>query len=74
MEGSTMLVLSRRRNGKIFIGDNIEVVVVEVRHNGVVRLGIDAPADVHILRDDCENKEPRDHGHATPQPTITPGP
>lgn len=53
-----MLVLSRRQNQRIRIGDDIEVVVVETRAKNV-RLGIIAPLDVEIVRDDAKNKEPR---------------
>jgi carbon storage regulator len=44
-----MLVLSRKPGEKIVIGDGITVTVVEVDGNRV-RLGIEAPADVRILR------------------------
>ena len=44
-----MLVLSRKTNERIQIGDNITVTVVRVKGQ-VVRIGIDAPKDVRILR------------------------
>lgn len=44
-----MLVLTRKPGEKIVIGDNITVTVVEVNGNRV-RLALDAPDDVHILR------------------------
>lgn len=44
-----MLVLSRKRNEVIRIGDNIEIVVVDIRHDKV-RLGIDAPQDIPVHR------------------------
>ncbi|MFO0959401.1 MAG: carbon storage regulator CsrA [Isosphaeraceae bacterium] len=44
-----MLVLSRRANEKILIGDEIVVSVVRVEGNQV-RLGISAPRDVRVLR------------------------
>lgn len=56
-----MLVLSRERNEKVYIGDNIEVMVVEIQ-GGKVRLGITAPLDIPIVRDDAK-KGPR-HGPA----------
>lgn len=44
-----MLVLTRKTNQSIVIGDDIEVTVVEVR--GVqVRLGINAPKEIPIYR------------------------
>lgn len=45
-----MLVLSRKRDEKIHIGNDITITVVDVRSNGAVRLGIDAPGDVEVHR------------------------
>jgi len=44
-----MLVLSRKRDETIVIGDEIRIVVVEVRGDKV-RLGIDAPRDISVHR------------------------
>ncbi len=44
-----MLVLSRRVGEELWIDDNIRVVVLETRR-GQVRLGIQAPRDVPVLR------------------------
>ncbi len=44
-----MLVLTRKIGEKLVIGDNITVTVVQVNGNKV-RLSIDAPSDVRILR------------------------
>jgi carbon storage regulator len=44
-----MLVLSRHRDEKIVIGDNIVVTVVDIRGDKV-RLGIDAPSEVPVHR------------------------
>ncbi|WP_428738087.1 carbon storage regulator CsrA [Sulfurimonas sp.] len=46
-----MLVLARKVDEAIVIGDNIVVKVIAVE-NGVVKLGIDAPKEVSILRDE----------------------
>ena len=51
-----MLVLSRHVGEKIIIGDNIIVTVVEVRGN-CVRIGIEAPKDIPILREELLPKE-----------------
>lgn len=44
-----MLVLSRHRDERITIGDDIEITVVEIRGDKV-RLGIEAPKNVPIHR------------------------
>ncbi|QDU93041.1 carbon storage regulator CsrA [Lignipirellula cremea] len=44
-----MLVLSRKRDEKIVIGDGIVITIVEVRGDKV-RLGIEAPSDVPVHR------------------------
>lgn len=44
-----MLVLSRKNNEEIIIGENIRVVVVEIRGEKV-KLGIVAPRDVSVHR------------------------
>ena len=46
-----MLVLSRRLNESILLGREIRVVVISVR-NGQVRLGIEAPDRVGIIREE----------------------
>ena len=44
-----MLVLSRKRDERIVIGDNIVITVVDVRGDKV-RLGIEAPSEVPVHR------------------------
>jgi len=44
-----MLVLSRRRDDEVIIGDQISVKIVEIKGN-VVRLGFEAPVDILIYR------------------------
>lgn len=46
-----MLVLTRKIGEKIRIGDNIYVSVLEISKSGV-RLGIEAPREVGILRNE----------------------
>ncbi|MDX8409951.1 MAG: carbon storage regulator CsrA [Mariprofundales bacterium] len=45
-----MLVIRRRIGEAICINDDIRVVVQDVRHEFVVRLGVEAPADVPVHR------------------------
>lgn len=44
-----MLVLSRKLGEKIFIGENICITVVDV-DRGKIRLGIEAPRDIPVFR------------------------
>ena len=44
-----MLVLSRKRDERIMIGDDISLLVVDIRGDKV-RLGIEAPSDVTVHR------------------------
>lgn len=46
-----MLILTRRIGEGVFVGDNVRVVVLEVRGKQV-RLGIEAPIEVVVLRDE----------------------
>jgi carbon storage regulator len=48
-----MLVLSRKESERIRLGDSIVVTVVRVSGDKV-RLGIEAPADVLVLREELE--------------------
>ena len=46
-----MLVLGRRTGENIRIGDDIKVIVLEVR-GGQIKLGIEAPLDVQVHREE----------------------
>jgi carbon storage regulator len=54
-----MLVLSRRETERIRLGDSIVVTVVRVSGDRV-RLGIEAPADVVVLRDELRGRPASD--------------
>jgi carbon storage regulator len=46
-----MLILSRKPGDAVVIGDGIRIVVLESDRRGV-RIGIEAPPDVRILREE----------------------
>lgn len=46
-----MLVLSRKLGEKICIGENIRITVVDVER-GKIRLGIEAPREIPIFREE----------------------
>ncbi len=50
-----MLVLTRKKNERILIGDNIYLTIVEIRGDRV-RVGIDAPAEIPVNREEVLNK------------------
>ncbi|HFD88034.1 MAG TPA: carbon storage regulator [Gammaproteobacteria bacterium] len=47
-----MLILNRQAGQSIRIGDDIVVTVLSVNKHGVVRLGIEAPSDVPVHREE----------------------
>lgn len=68
-----MLVLSRHRDESIIIGDNIVITVVDVRGDKV-RLGIDAPTDIPVHRQEVYDaiQRERQAGAANNTPDSTP--
>lgn len=59
-----MLVLTRRKGQAVHINKNVKVVVVDVQH-GRVKLGIEAPRDVPVMREELvkgEESEAEDPG------------
>lgn len=58
-----MLVLSRKKDEKIIIGDDIELMVIEIRGDKV-RLGIAAPKDVSVHREEVYNAIKRERNGA----------
>lgn len=46
-----MLVLSRKVGERILIGDKVFVTVVKIGHGGV-RLGVDAPPEMAVVREE----------------------
>ena len=56
-----MLVLSRKPNESIIIGDKIRITVIEI-HGGKVRLGIEAPKEISINRQEVHDAIQREIG------------
>ena len=64
-----MLVLSRHRDESIMIGDDIVVTIVDIRGDKV-RLGIEAPAEIPVHRQEILEALQR----AAAEPKAEPGP
>ena len=54
-----MLVLSRKTEESMYIGDNIKITVLDIR-GGQVRIGITAPQEVKIHREEVYNRISRE--------------
>ena len=55
-----MLVLSRKVGERILIGDRVTVTVVRITGGGV-RLGIEAPPEMAVIREELQTR-PREAG------------
>lgn len=54
-----MLVLSRKVGERILIGDKILVTVVKIGHGGV-RIGVEAPAELAVVREELAEEMERE--------------
>jgi len=72
-EGSIILVLSLKVGESILISESIRVTVVQSTNHGRIRLGIEAPPEVIVLREEltksCSNSTPSKNGKAEALPT-----
>ena len=62
-----MLVLSRKKNESIVINDDITIVVVEIRGDKV-RLGVEAPKEVPVHRNEVYEAIRRNQQQAVAEP------
>jgi len=72
--GKEMLVLSRKPGERILIGDNVAVTIVRIGPN-TVRLGIEAPRNMNVVREElCVKVPSEDHsdGPDAPRHRATP--
>lgn len=51
-----MLVLGRKVGESVLIGENVKILIVS-NDRGQVKIGIEAPKDVHIVRTEIAGKE-----------------
>lgn len=54
-----MLVLTRNQGQSILIGNDVKLTIVSTK-GGQVRIGIEAPPDLTILREEISNRETKD--------------
>ena len=54
-----MLVLSRKKNERIMIGDDIILMIVEIRGDKI-KIGIEAPASVAVDREEVRESKLKD--------------
>ncbi|MBT6843482.1 MAG: carbon storage regulator [Candidatus Melainabacteria bacterium] len=75
MDSDNFLVLSRKKDEKIIIGDNIVITIVDIRGDKVrgdkVRLGIDAPRDVSVHRREVYDAIKRQEAEDATRPDKT---
>jgi carbon storage regulator len=71
-----MLILSRKVNEKVMIGEDISISIIEVRGDQV-RLGVDAPKNVKVYRQEvfdaikAENKAAAESKPILPQLVVS---
>ena len=64
--GDDMLVLTRRVDESIRIGDDIRITVVKIKGTQQICVGVDAPRDVPVLREELiTEREPKGEASTT---------
>ena len=65
-----MLILTRRVGETVMVGDEITITVLGVKGNQV-RLGINAPKDVAVHREEIYQRIKHEHDDAEPGNTLS---
>lgn len=63
-----MLILSRKKDESIIIDGNIEIKIVEIE-DGKVKIGIEAPKDIDIMRKELYKRIQEENEAAVDNPT-----
>ena len=63
-----MLILTRRVDESLVIGDNVTVTILGVKGNQV-RIGVDAPRDVAVHREELAQKQGRSEESQSQDPS-----
>jgi carbon storage regulator len=69
-----MLVLTRYVDESIDIGDNVKVTILGIEPSGRIRVGIEAPRDVTIIRSEIvgtDRDRPRPTWDGLPRPSAS---
>jgi carbon storage regulator len=70
-KGGDMLILTRKDNESLFIGDDIKITVLGVKGNQV-RIGIDAPKDIDVHREDVYRRiESEENSYSSSKSTLS---
>jgi carbon storage regulator len=64
-----MLILARKSGENILIGDNIVIKIIDIS-KGMVKLGLDAPKDTLILREELKKAVENANKEASKETTI----
>jgi carbon storage regulator len=66
-----MLILSRKVDEKVVIGDDIKISIIEIRGDQV-RIGIDAPKKVKVFRQEVYDAIKAENKAASKSATVIP--
>ncbi len=66
-----MLVLTRKKNQKIMIGDNVEITIVEIK-NEQIKIGVAAPDHIKVFRKEVYDAIQEENRAAATSDDISP--